>query len=210
MNKILMSTIAIAAVAAVAGVGSWAAWSTHKSSDGNYVQAGYMDLELTSEPIEISNVYPGLTGSSEITVTNNSTINGDLFVSAASFVDYENYCVEAEKNEGADPTCTLKPVSDIPTAPPFVGAGNGELSQYVTVQFKVNSVPVGSPVTLADLMLMSTPINIGSMAPGDTYTITADWSVANDLGTVDNIFMTDAVMGNFVITLSQSDDQSSL
>ncbi len=207
MKKIMFSLLAIATVSAIAGVSSYALWSDSETSEGNYMQASYMDMTLGSEPIMISNVVPGQTGTAEITIKNDSpNVNATLEVTAASLIDYENWCVEPEKNEGQDPSCSLiSDTANLPTAPPFVGANKGELSEHVKVQFFIGSTPVSPEVTLAQLKTIPTPISVpGQFSPGQEVTVRAEWKVDNNNAPADNIFMTDAVMGDFVVTMKQA------
>ncbi len=209
MKKILMSVFAIAAIAAVAGVGSYALWSDTESFDGNSIQAGYMDLMVASEPIAVGPVVPGQTGRNTMTITNDGDVDGTLSVVATDFVDYENYCVEPEKIDGADPSCTLNDAAakaiDGTPAHPFVGAGNGELSQFITVQFDINGAPVGSAMPLSTLISTPTPIAIPTAIPaGQSVTVGVTWTVSDSTTPfADNIFMTDAVVGNFDLLLTQ-------
>ncbi len=201
-------------VAAIAGIGSWASWSDSEDSNGNSIVAGYLNLTLDPTTISIDNAYPGKTGEAIIDVTNDSTINGDLLVSDISLTDYENGCVESESNssEGNDTTCGGS------VGTPNNGAGEGELSEHVYVQFYLSTdngvtyIPVGSEITLKALSALTTPLSVASeMAPHATYKIKVAWRVENSSTPyADNIYMTDATVADITTTLTQSTDQSGL
>ncbi len=217
MKKILMSAFAVAAVAAVAGVGSYAAWTSTKSASGS-IQSGYMELLLDDEEIVISNVAPGDSGTVTREVTNDSNaVNGVVEVSFEGLIDYENYCVEPENNEGGDTTCTLNGAAAKAIQDPsqFVGPGNGELSEHIMIdsvditrfdgstsstETFVNPLPDKSLKALVDSGI--TPS--AELGEGETVEVTVHWSLPESSN--DNVYMTDAVVVNLVATLTQNVD----
>ena len=209
MKKILINIFAIAAVAAAAGIGSWAMWSDTETSSGNQIVAGYLNLTMDPTTISIKNAYPGLSGDKVIDVTNDSTVRADLAVSAINMTDYENGCVEPERDveeSAEDCAGTVGSRND--------GANKGELSKHVYVQFYIstdnglNYEEVGPEITLEQLSHMETPIPVGTMDADSTYKIKMHWRVENsDEPTADNIYMTDAVVADITAILTQSPTQ---
>ncbi len=226
MKKILMSVFAIAVAATVAGVGSYALWSDTEKVNGNYVQAGYLDLQMTSVPVEIENVYPGEEGQKEITVTNNSTIPAVLSVKIDSLENFENWCIESEKNEGEDSTCSLQTdmsvINQILASHNYVGGintgngtndyghhlGRGELAENIiidSVEIGGQTIPVNKTLYSLYHDYQGQVLGAYTMTAGQSETITINWSVNNSsMPFEDNIFMTDAVRGVFTAVLTQA------
>ncbi len=229
MKKILMSVFAIAAAASVAGIGSWALWNDTESVEGNYVQAGYLDLQVDSVLIEISNVYPGQEGSKTVGVKNNSTICAKLSVKADYLENFENWCVEPEKNEGGDTTCSLQTnmsiINNILSTHNYVGGihtgagvndydhhlGRGELAENIIIDsVAIGSVTIPVNKTLYDLYNSGATYGSYYMAAGEADVVTINWHVSADGegGLPANIFMTDAVRGTFSVMLEQASTSS--
>ncbi len=216
-----MSVFAIAAVAAVAGVGSYALWSDSESSNGNYIVADYLDLVINPTTIAVVNARPGQSGSADIMATNNSNqVTGELSIQFTNYKDYENGCVEPEYNtlEGNDTTCdlTLPAGATIPSTPAtFTGTGtDGELGANVLIWFDVDINNDGvidyttsaTPVPLNTLATLPATVLTGqTLAAGGTAKVTVHWSVNNSTTPfADNIFMTDAVVVDATVTLTQN------
>jgi len=148
MKKITISLFLLAVAVAAVTAGSRALLVSNKVLVDGYGQSGYMSLEVDQgQGFEISNAVPGLTGSTEMTFVNNSTVDADLKIKVDQLVNFENYCVEAEKQQGNDSSCSLQSdlsvIDGILSSHDYVGGvgtneynhniGRGELAENVMI-----------------------------------------------------------------------------
>ncbi len=208
MRKILLSLFTIATIATLAGIGSYAAWSDTEKVEGNTITADSIDLILSANPINITNVAPGQTGSVEAMVKNNSeNLSGDLSFTITNLVNNENGCVEAEQNEGGDTSC---------------GDNEGELGAYIYIDSievantdgnghvvgDYHTVPGWTPITLNEFATSDLSAYSLHMPAGTEKAIKVNWRVAdNPTDFTDNVFMTDSVSADFTARLTQSPTQ---
>jgi predicted ribosomally synthesized peptide with SipW-like signal peptide len=186
MQRILMSLVAIVAVAAVAGVSSYALWSDTESADGNYIEAGSLDLKVDgndldgSAAIEVSGVAPGVSDSMTGEVENVGTIDGTLYLSFDNVSSDENVLIEPEAEDN-DTTET-----------------EGELCDELIVEVYYDGSLYGAG-TLQELADLS-PHDLGTLAPftPTTYGLSAEVDP-----NADNTIMTDKCMFDIVAELSQ-------
>ena len=69
-KKILASIVVIGILALAMGYGTYSYFSSIKTSTGNTFQAGILDMQLVSNPVSISGLYPGQTATWEIKLRN--------------------------------------------------------------------------------------------------------------------------------------------
>jgi predicted ribosomally synthesized peptide with SipW-like signal peptide len=131
-RRLLAGAAAVGVASAGAGAGTMALLSDNGASTGNSVSAGTLDLTLegsdaTVEFLTATDVAPGETGQSSLTLANAGSLTGYVDVEVASLTDYENGLAGNENSAdgtGGDP-----------------GAGNGELSDYLEVHAEFRNGP---------------------------------------------------------------------
>lgn len=104
MKNIIKGLSVIVAVAGIAGGLTYAYFSDTEAVTGNTFTAGKLDLDLgagTPLPFSVSDVVPGQSGKGKVTLTNTTgSIDGNLDVKIANFVQYENDLTEPELHPG--------------------------------------------------------------------------------------------------------------
>lgn len=115
-RKVLLGLGTIGIASAGAGAGTMALFEDSENAQAT-VQAGTLDLTIDGQdgnvPIELPEVAPGKTTSTEVTLRNVGSVTGMLSAVVTSIEDHENGRGEAEREEDDD--------------------GEGELSEYLEV-----------------------------------------------------------------------------
>ena len=228
-----MSILAMVAVAAMVGVGSYAVWVSNQVTSDGYAQAGYMGLTVDEgQGFEVSNVAPGTEGVTEVTFTNTSTVPATLAVKLESLKNYENYCVQAEQDQGGDNSCALQTdmiaLSSLLANHEFTGGegdneyghsiGHGELAENIiidSIEINGEASTAGAGMTLYDFYALSVAggsviTSDRELTAGEAMNVKIHWHVNSTEVTdpfadsiPDNQFMTDAVEGVFKAVLVQ-------
>lgn len=213
-QKLLIGGASVSAV--VAGValtgGTSAFYYDMEQQTGNSIEACDFDLTQSVETVKtttgvpvtqstagsqpgaitISNVEPGDTFRSTITLSNIGSCAGDLWADIDQHSDDENGTLEPEANEGGDDT------------------PGGDLGGYMKVSVLQGATPISGlqDVTLASLATLL-PSNVDStFAGGDTTTLVLEFvapvNAANPGGRADeNKIMTDAYTFELDFALAQ-------
>ena len=178
--------------AAVAGI-NWAKFSATKTSTGNTLSAGTLELSIEKAGTwlgNVDNLKPGEEGQKTITVKNIGSIGGVLKVTKVEIKgNYENGCGEPENSDG-DTTCTE-------------ANGDGELPEYLIITIgNTDDEDLFANGDLASLANGDTPLtgaNVDLDANADTD-IVVKYRVPEDTG---NIIQSDNCDFTITFTLEQ-------
>lgn len=135
-------------------------------------------------PWSVSNIVPGDSGTKNVTVRNDGSVAGNLYIWVTNIVDSEGLNPEAETGNTAEP---------------------GELSDYLL--FGVSSPRITTNVSMPAL-LGAFPLNTGdsrkirilSLAPGETVSLVWEWELPTSTG---NIVQGDALSFDIKYTLEE-------
>lgn len=224
MKRIIQSVAVIAVVSVLAIGATRAYFSDIETASGNTFAAGVLNLELGAGnpiPFSLSNLIPGQSGTGKVTLTNaTGSIDGDLDIKIANFVQYENSLTEPELHPGYG------------TADYEAGPNAGELNFFLQIAMFVDVNKDGifnsGDYQLAyDGQKSAYPgfwggdfhySSVSSMTPAwdDIMTLTADQSVdlvmmwkfpteSTDANYSQNIAMTDGLSFDVQTSLEQTD-----
>ena len=163
-KKILVSLIIIGVLGLAIGWGTYAYFSDTETSEGNTFTAGTLDLKVDGKddplPVyfELSDVKPGDSGSKDIVLKNDGTLDGKAYIHFKNVVDSPGTTPEPE------------PTPD-----------NGELSQNLWIKVSVDST------TIVEGFLSNIKSNsyeLGIIAGGSSLTVTIEWSIGSGVGDV--------------------------
>lgn len=196
-NKRVRTGIGIAAVvlaAAALGAGTYAAFLDTETGPGGSVTAGTLDLTVgstgTTELFKASNIAPGYSQSTVLTLRNTGSLPGTL--------------TSALRVVGADVTCT-EPESEAENRPAGSCNPAGDLQNQMTVSVLRGPgvTTATTPVPVAQFTTAGLPA-AGVVAAGGSTEYELLFALPNLAGTVNNIVQGDSLTLGSDFTLTQS------
>jgi len=175
-------------VIGLVGAGAFAYFSDTETSTGNSFTAGTLDLKVDNadDPIvakiTVAYMKPGDTGSVEISVKNDGSIDGVADLHIKNLVNYEN---DQNEPEAAVDSTT--------------GDEQGELGGNLLVTITYDGgTPVVAGQTLDSLNCQN--LTLGDLLKSETKTITISWELPDATG---NAVQSDSAVFNIEFSLNQ-------
>jgi len=173
VKKILITVMTLALVAVLGVGGAFAVFSDTETSEDNTFTAGTLDLKVddaddpgVTTKITIDNMKPGDTGSVDIEVKNDGTIDGVADLHIKNLVNAENVVTEPEVGASGED-----------------GTEPGELGAYLLVTITYAGGPAADPVVNVPLNDLDCQNKIlGDLLAGETKTITISWELPSATG----------------------------